>query len=353
MGKSLQGAGGSLVAGVVIKAILTRTLLYSEYQNRYPEKWLKELFIELHKVFESFDGSMLLSGFMGLIEEFTGTIYFIYAEHPYPVIYREGKAEFLDNTTEFRKFGTPGLVGKISLLVKKLEPGDILFVGSDGKDDLILSNNGQEIINEDETLFLRLVEDAKGDLEKLIEKIKQTGKLMDDISLIRISYKENQQESLNQILSLEERDKILNQVKLLSSENRWKDLKNYLEEIHQKYYNVDFVMRELINIYYKLEQYSKVITEGEQYLEAHPYDNEILLKVSRCYLITKNYEKAIELSERLDLREPNNVSNLFTLVNCYNLIGDKKRAIKVLNRLLDLAPEKEETKRLRNLILGY
>jgi tetratricopeptide (TPR) repeat protein len=142
-------------------------------------------------------------------------------------------------------------------------------------------------------------------------------------------------------------------VKLLSSENRWKDLKNYLEEIHQKYYNVDFIMLELINIYYKLEQYSKVITEGEQYLEAHPYDNEILLKVSRCYLITKNYEKAIELSERLDLREPNNVSNLFTLVNCYNLIGDKKRAIKVLNRLLDLAPEKEETKRLRNLILGY
>jgi hypothetical protein len=37
MGKSLQGAGGALVAGVVIKAILTRTLLYSEYQNRYPE----------------------------------------------------------------------------------------------------------------------------------------------------------------------------------------------------------------------------------------------------------------------------------------------------------------------------
>jgi len=43
MGKSLQGAGGALVAGVIIKAILTRTLLYPEYQNSFPEKWLKEL----------------------------------------------------------------------------------------------------------------------------------------------------------------------------------------------------------------------------------------------------------------------------------------------------------------------
>ncbi len=354
MGKSLQGAGGALVAGVIIKAILTRTMLYPEYQNSFPEKWLKELFIEIHKVFESFDGSMLLSGFLGLMEEFTGTLYFIYAEHPYPVLYRNGKAEFLDNTTEFRKFGTPGVLGKIYILVKKLEPNDVIFVGSDGKDDLILVNNGQEIINEDETLFLRLVERAEGNLEKLVQEIQNTGKLMDDISIIRASYKEGELANHTEDnIKPEEKRAILERIKYLINKEDWQQLKSYLEDINKKYYNLEFVQRELINTYYKLEQYVKVISEGEQYLEAYPSNNDILYKVSRAYLITKNYEKALELAERLDLREPKHVSNLFTLVNCYNLLNQRKKAIKALNRLIDLAPDKEETKRLRNIILGY
>ncbi len=352
MGKSLQGAGGSLVAGVIIKAILTRTLIYPEYQNRYPEHWLKELFIEIHKIFESFDGSMLLSGFLGLLEEYTGTLYFIYAEHPYPVLYRNGKATFLDNTTEFKKFGTPGVIGKIYILVKKLLPKDIIFVGSDGKDDLILEQNGKEIINEDETLFLRLVEESKGNLQDLIQSILKTGKLMDDISILRISYKEEEIEIKEQI-SKEEIHEIQFHIKKLKEQENWIKLKEYLDEINKKYYNLEFIHKEMINTYFKLENYSKVITEGENYLEANPQDNEILLKVSRSYLIVKNYEKALELAERLDLREPNNVSNLFTLVNCYNLLGNKKKAIKTLNRLLDLAPEKEESKKLKQLILGY
>lgn len=354
MGKSLQGAGGALVAGVIIKAILTRTLLYPEYQNRYPEKWLKELFIELHKVFESFDGSMLLSGFLGLIEEFTGTLYFIYAEHPYPVLYRNQKAEFLDNTTEFRKFGTPGLMGKIYILVKKLDPNDILFVGSDGKDDLIINQNGEEIINEDETLFLRLVEKSKGNLEELIHNINQTGKLMDDISIIRISYKENQKEiEQGEIITPEEKQQIINKINILKREKKWNELKNYLEEINKKYYNQEFILRHLIDVYYRLMHYSKVINEGKQYLEAYPYDNDILYRVSRAYLLTQNYEEAQEFAERLDLREPNHISNLITLVYCHNQLKERKKAIKVLNRLLDLAPEKEEVKKLRMQLLGY
>ncbi|GIX41563.1 MAG: signal transduction protein [Leptospiraceae bacterium] len=354
MGKSLQGAGGALVAGVIIKAILTRTLLYPEYQNRYPEKWLKELFIELHKVFESFDGSMLLSGFLGLIEEFTGTLYFIYAEHPYPVLYRNQKAEFLDNTTEFRKFGTPGLMGKIYILVKKLDPNDILFVGSDGKDDLIINQNGEEIINEDETLFLRLVEKSKGNLEELIHNINQTGKLMDDISIIRISYKENQKEiEQGEIITPEEKQQIINKINILKREKKWNELKNYLEEINKKYYNQEFILRHLIDVYYRLMHYSKVISEGKQYLEAYPYDNDILYRVSRAYLLTQNYEEAQEFAERLDLREPNHISNLITLVYCHNQLKERKKAIKVLNRLLDLAPEKEEVKKLRMQLLGY
>lgn len=354
MGKSLQGAGGALVIGVILKAILTRTLLYTENQSIYPEKWLKELFIEIQKIFESFDGSMLMSGFLGLIDEVTGTLYFIYAEHPYPVLYRNKKAEFLDNTTEFKKFGTPGIVGKLYILVKKLEPNDIIFVGSDGKDDLILNINGDEVVNEDETLFLRLVEESSGQLSTLIEKIKETGKLMDDISILRVSYKEGMYENSNQhTLSKEEKISITTKIHYYINQDQWKELKQYLEELNKKYYGIEFITRELITTYYKLEEYSKVISEGEQYLEAYPYNNDIMFKVSRAYLITKNYEKALEYAERLDLREPKHIPNLYTLVNCYNLLDQKKKAVKTLNRLLDLDGEREEAKRLRKVILGY
>lgn len=352
MGKSLQGAGGSLVAGVVIKAILTRTLLYSENQNKYPEKWLKELFIELHKVFESFDGSMLLSGFLGLIDEISGILYYIYAEHPYPVLYRNQKAEFLDTSTDFKKFGTPGLVGKIFIKVLKLQPNDIIFIGSDGKDDLILENNGKEMINEDETLFLRIVEDSKGELKLILENIKKVGKLMDDISIVKICYRKeviNEADTIENQISEEVKSRVL----YYKEQKNYIDLKSFLEEVNQKIHNSSWIIRELLFTYFKLEYYSKFITDAESYLQVYPDDNEILFFLERAYMYTRNYEKALEIAEQLDLRDPKDVFNLITLTDCYRLLGNKKKAIKSLNRLLDLAPEREEVKKLRKILLNY
>jgi hypothetical protein len=72
MGKSIQGAGGVLVLGTVFKSIIQRTISTAAGKNVYPERWLKNAFIEMHKAFESFDGSMLMSTVFGLIDEVTG-----------------------------------------------------------------------------------------------------------------------------------------------------------------------------------------------------------------------------------------------------------------------------------------
>jgi hypothetical protein len=61
MGKSIQGAGGALVLGSVLEAIVERTKYDDIFKEQYPEQWLKNAFVEIHKVFESFDGSMLVS----------------------------------------------------------------------------------------------------------------------------------------------------------------------------------------------------------------------------------------------------------------------------------------------------
>ena len=42
MGKSLQGAGGALVMGVVFNAYINRTPLFAS--NKTPEAWLTEIY---------------------------------------------------------------------------------------------------------------------------------------------------------------------------------------------------------------------------------------------------------------------------------------------------------------------
>jgi HAMP domain-containing protein len=114
MGKSLQGAGGILVMGSVLKSILERNQLEISNHRVYPEIWLKNTFIELHKVFESFSGSMLVSLAMGLIDSETGIMYYINAEHPWTVLYRDGKASFIEDELLYRKLGTQSVDGSHS-----------------------------------------------------------------------------------------------------------------------------------------------------------------------------------------------------------------------------------------------
>ncbi|HNJ65923.1 MAG TPA: SpoIIE family protein phosphatase, partial [Turneriella sp.] len=87
MGKSMQGAGGSLVLGAVFQSIIERTRLQASID---PQTWLKNTFLELQKVFESFDCSMLVSVYIAALENNSGMMYYLNAEHPWGVLYREG-----------------------------------------------------------------------------------------------------------------------------------------------------------------------------------------------------------------------------------------------------------------------
>jgi hypothetical protein len=69
------------------------------------------------------------------------------------------------------------------------------------------SGSEYDIINQDERLFLRHVKNADGDLEKIFEEIQSTGKLMDDLSLLRIHFKgqsKDQKKLYEDLLLLEE-----------------------------------------------------------------------------------------------------------------------------------------------------
>ena len=193
MGKSMQGAGGALVLGVVFKSVITRTAYSSISNTKSPERWLKDCFTELQNIFVSFDGSMLISAVLGLVDDKTGLVYYINAEHPWVVLYRERQASFIENELLLRKIGLEGLEGHLRVNTFQMKPDDVLIVGSDGRDDVALGMNerGVRIINEDEYQFLRRVEEGGGDLERIEQAITSVGELTDDFTLVRIGFRED------------------------------------------------------------------------------------------------------------------------------------------------------------------
>ncbi|HMZ61979.1 MAG TPA: hypothetical protein PL048_24630, partial [Leptospiraceae bacterium] len=69
-----------------------------------------------------------------------------------------------------------------SLKHVRIAPKDVLLIGSDGKDDLLVGNS----MNEEAELFLRIAEAAGSDPETMLGLIRESGEILDDISIVRI-----------------------------------------------------------------------------------------------------------------------------------------------------------------------
>lgn len=190
MGKSIQGAGGAIVLGSVFRAMVARTNNSPEPSQISPQKWITAALQELQSVFESFDCSMMISLVLGIVNPDEQCLYFMNAEHPFTVQYRNGKAAFLEKELIMRKLGIPELFIPQKIYKVNLKPGDVIIAGSDGRDDILInqSKSGQMVMNEDEYLFLRIVEGADADLDKIVKDISLCGEITDDLSLIRIEY---------------------------------------------------------------------------------------------------------------------------------------------------------------------
>jgi len=349
MGKSIQGAGGALVLGSVFASILERTRLTSALRENYPERWLKNAFIELQKVFVSFEGTMLVSLVMGLIDDSTGTLYYINAEHPPVVLYRHGKAMFLDRFM-FHKLGTTGLDGSISVKTFCLMPDDVILAGSDGRDDIAIeaeSNESGRIINEDENLFLRAVEETGSILSELEANLKQHGELTDDLSVLRIGFREDQPYDADEKRDIFISESILNAKKQWASGEKQKGL-----ELLEKAEAVDGrhpeVLRLMVKMAMRIPDYDMASRLSEKYLERYPFDSRMLLIASFCFKKAKRYGDAVDTGERLRLREPDNLENLVLLAEVYFRINDFRRAEVLLEEAIARNPGFTRALRLRD-----
>ncbi len=191
MGKSLQGAGGALVFGAVVESLIAGTEVNVETAALAPDVWLMRSFQELHRVFESFHGYMLMSVMLGIIEDDSGRIHMINGDHPPAVLFRDGRASFLDRVPITHKLGAHWYRRDVAHHEFQLQPGDVVVIGSDGRDDLLMKteSDGEVIMNEDPNLFLRSVEASRGDIQAIYEAIQSTGEIKDDLSLMSVAYR--------------------------------------------------------------------------------------------------------------------------------------------------------------------
>ncbi len=346
MGKSMQGAGGILVLGSVFHSVIERTKLSPKEQDVFPEHWLKYTFIELHRVFEVFDGSMLISLVMGLVDDESGLFYYINAEHPWSVLYRDHKADFIEKELVLRKLGTQGVSGHIEVATLQLEPKDVIIMGSDGRDDLLLGydEEGARIINEDEKQFLRIVEEADGQLDKIRELLDNYGELTDDLSFLRIGFKEDVHHDHTQLS--QHVIQLLNRARSAVKAGQLKVAIGDLEEAHRIDDAQPEVMRDLIKAYLKDKQFEKAANLAEDYIHIKPADSEFLYIASYCHKVLQNFKKAADFGERLRLRNHDMVKNLVNLADIYYLQGLYHRSRTIIDFAAKLDPHDIKVKRV-------
>ncbi len=333
MGKSIQGATGAMVLGAAIQSILERNKTPLD-QKQTPERWLKNAFSEMHAIFQTFDGSMLMSAVFGLIEEKTGFMYFINAEHPWTVMFRDGEASFIEKDGLFRKLGSALLAGRVTVQTRQLMPGDVILVGSDGRDDLLIGmdEKGSRIINEDETLFLRAVEEGRGSLKGIFDSIVRRGELTDDFSLMRIEYLNPEKSGAPDPLLAE----YLSQARAARKNKKLDEAVTILEKARVEKKEHPLLSRELFNNLLLQKDYIAAVAHGQVYSRVNPSDTATMFALSYSLKKIGEYEKGAELGERVRLRDEKNINNLINLAECCYLSGDFSRSKKIAGEILEL-----------------
>lgn len=190
MGKSLQGAGGVLVLGSALRSLIERTNITEGLRNLSPERWLKNSFLELHRLFSNFNGSMMASMVCLLIHDNSGYTVMINAEHPQGILLRGGQSEFISSHEGLRKLGNNAVKGRLWVDTLMLRNKDVVILGSDGRDDIVVAYDadGQPVMNEDDRKILQIVRIANGDLPRIFLGLRSAGEIVDDVSLVRIEY---------------------------------------------------------------------------------------------------------------------------------------------------------------------
>jgi hypothetical protein len=328
MGKSLQGAIGALAIGIVVKSYLKENKISN---NTSPELWIYGLFSKLNESFECFEETMFASSCISLLDYNDGFYYQVSSEHPKTILLKSDKANFLNNSVDTCKLGVNGIQSQFKILTKELSPGDIIIIGSDGKDEIIMRDeNNKEYYNLDENIFLDIVNETKGNLNEIIFSLNKKGKIRDDISIIRLEYNPIIQHNSEEISTFFKKKYISkNKEYTLNSEEIL-----FFENLNIVFPELNIINKILGLHFYNLNNIEKAILYIKKY--NYNFPNSLYLLHIHTLINKKigNYIDAKYSGEQILLRRPKNKKNLNNLISIYKKLDDTKNLNKV-NKILD------------------
>ena len=307
MGKSFQGFVGTLILSTVLSAIIKRTKKRIIEKERYPETWLKYTALEIHEVFQTFSGFMMVSAVIGLIDEENGLMYMINFDHPQPIYINSNNYHFLSSKVH-KKLGFPSPNISMEIFRYPLSQSDIIIIGSDGKDEFLIEE--KNTINEDENLSFNLLKQAEGNLSIFVHKLKNNFTLMDDLSLLKIVYKS---EPNLPFIQLEQ--------EIIRS-----NINQYIADLNKS-------LLQLL----KNKEYQRIIELYKEIIQVYPVNDELLYWYSYSCRKRKLYLEAIEVGERLLNFNKKHIKNYFQLIYCYKKINHQFRIdilIEELNEII-------------------
>ncbi|EMJ95951.1 PP2C family protein-serine/threonine phosphatase [Leptospira alstonii] len=331
MGKSMQGAGGALVFGAVFHALVQRTKFSENNQDQHPERWLKNTVIEMQKTFESFDGAMMISMVIGLIDEKNGLLYYINAEHPFPVLFRDGKASYIDSEIYFKKVGMLGLTSRLFVSIFQMAPDDVLIFGSDGRDDVMVFDpeTKSRLIIEDDNFFLNVATRGQGDLNTIVKELYQSGEIIDDLSLLKIRFQPVESNSTNGDWK--------GNIQGLSAQERLTAIR---QKLNDGIRNPE-ILKEAVSLSFRYGAIEEAVDHAKEIVYRFPGETKYLYFLSRELSRQKNFTDSIDFGERFRHRKPGHKNNLLVLSNSYRRVGNIERAELLLKEIIGIDPRNE------------
>lgn len=185
----------------------------------------------------------------------------------------------------------------------------------------------QRQINQDENLILSYVEQGKGELDSIFNLLSKNGEITDDLSLIRVHYKGNSELLPNPGFS----KSYQTAKKLVEVGNIDAAIDSLQKQILAQPITNKRFHKLLAKLHFKRKEYTEATEHAQVYLESHPFDLNFMELSSILLHKAGKIDQAIEISERILLREPKTSKNTFHLIRLYLVKENTQRAKEILN----------------------
>ncbi len=179
-GKGIPAAMFMMQSKAMLKSFAESNMLVEDCFNAANERIAKQN-----------DAKMFLTAWMGILDIDTGHVNFVNAGHNPPLLYRNGKFEYLKTRANLVLTGFPGIKYKKGEL--DLAPGEMIFLYTDGVTED--QNLAQELYGEDRLLdLLNSIENPEPTniipaVKEAVDAFAGEAAQFDDITMISLKYK--------------------------------------------------------------------------------------------------------------------------------------------------------------------